>query len=286
MRQFDHLRWDELWGRSRLDVDVNRHTVCGAHPAHDHDFLEIFVVVAGRGTHETEHGRRRVAAGDAYVLRPGAWHAYADCEGLRLINCCIRRRLLERELLWLAEEQRLRLLLWPLGADAGAVHLRLPDLGLEACTAALRQLAAPPPEEPRAHQLAHLLLFLRCLALHFEPPGRREAERSAAVVDALRMLAGDLGRPWSVADLAAAVAVSPAHLSRLFRRSVGCSPMAHLSRLRAEAAAALLLSSEEPVAAIGATVGWADPSHFARRFRSELGLSPTAFRQAAGGRSS
>ena len=96
-------------------------------------------------------------------------------------------------------------------------------------------------------------------------------------------MANDLARPWTVEDLAAAVAVSPAHLSRLFRLATGKPPMAYLSVLRAEAAALLLLRTPEPVSAVGAAVGWTDPNYFARRFRAHFGASPTAFRGRAGG---
>jgi AraC family transcriptional regulator, L-rhamnose operon transcriptional activator RhaR len=54
--------------------------------------------------------------------------------------------------------------------------------------------------------------------------------------------------------------------------------MAHLSALRAEAAATRLLRSDDPVASVGAAVGWSDPNSFARRFRAHFGTSPTAFR--------
>jgi AraC-like DNA-binding protein/mannose-6-phosphate isomerase-like protein (cupin superfamily) len=281
-----HLRWAELWAGSGLDVDVNGHTLRGSLGPHDHDFVEIAVVSAGTATHQTLERRYRVAAGDAYLVRPGAWHALHDCERLRVTNCCFRRRLLERELLWLAEEERLRVLLWPFdGGGDGIVRLRLPDPGRETCQEALRQISLTPSEQPRAHQLAHLLLFLRSLASHLEHSRGEEADQlsgsSACVAEALRLISQDLSRPWTVAELAAAVAVSPAHLSRLFRRGVGRPPMAHLSRLRAEAAAAMLLRSDEQVSVIGAAVGWADPNYFARRFRAELGVSPTAFRRGA-----
>jgi AraC-like DNA-binding protein len=54
--------------------------------------------------------------------------------------------------------------------------------------------------------------------------------------------------------------------------------MQYLSRRRLERAAALLSETDLPVAAIGSTVGMADPAYFSRRFRAIFGLSPRAFR--------
>jgi AraC family transcriptional regulator, L-rhamnose operon transcriptional activator RhaR len=278
----DHLRWTGLPARPDVEIDVNRHLVVGDVFPHDHDFVEVAVVSAGAGLHETLYGRRPIGPGDALVIKAGAWHAFRACERLSVVNCCFRARLLERELLWLAEEPRLRFLLWPSGAGDGVVRARLAPSVLERCSASLDRLAAAPEEAPRPYQLAHLLLVLREIACHLDVGQLSHVERLAtaptAVLEALRLLAGDLSRPWTVTELAAAVAVSPAHLSRLFGAVVGRPPMAHLSALRAEAAATRLLRSDEPVTSVGAAVGWSDPNYFARRFRAHFGTSPTGFR--------
>jgi AraC family transcriptional regulator, L-rhamnose operon transcriptional activator RhaR len=284
-----HLRWSGLQTRSDLEIDVNRHVLHGDVVPHDHDFVEVAVVLGGAARHETLYDGRRVERGDAFVIRPGAWHAFRACDDLTVVNCCFRAHLLERELLWLAEEPRLRFLLWPGGGVGdGVVRVRLPPAGLKRCGETLGELADPPGEEPRAHQLAHLLLLLCGLVRHLDAGQLAGAERLASapagVAEALRLLASDLARPWTVRDLADAVAVSPAHLSRLFRGTVGRPPMAHLGVLRAEAAAVRLLRTAEPVSGVGAAVGWSDPNYFARRFRAHFGTSPTAFRRSVSGR--
>ena len=278
-----HLRWTGLRTRSALEIDVNHHVLRGDVVPHDHDFVEVAVVLDGLAWHETLYDRRRVGRGDAFVIRPAAWHAFRSCDRLSVVNCCFRASLLERELLWLAEEPRLRFLLWPgRGASDGVVRVRVPPAGLTRCEETLGELAEPPCEEPRAHQLAHLLLLLCGLARHLDSEQVADAERRATaptgVAQALALMASDLARAWTVQELADAVAVSRAHLSRLFRDAVGRPPIAHLGVLRAEAAAARLLRTAEPVSAVGAAVGWGDPNYFARRFRAHFGTSPTAFR--------
>ena len=236
----------------------------------------------GSGHHETLYGRRPLERGDAFAIRPGSWHAYVACEHLLVATCVFQHRLLERELLWLAEEPRLRFLLWP-SDGGGIVHVRLEPAEARACDATLTHLGEPPLEEARAHQLAHLLLLLRFLAGGLEPAQAADAARLAsapgAVAEALRLMAADLARPWTVSALAKSVALSPTHLSRLFHRAVGRPPMQHLATLRAEAAATRLLRGGEPISHVGAAVGWSDPNYFARRFRAHFGTSPTAFQR-------
>jgi AraC family L-rhamnose operon transcriptional activator RhaR len=282
----DRLQWATLAAPPGRQVDVNHHILDGRHASHDHDFVEIVVVVAGRGLHRTLYDRRRLNRGDAFAIRPGAWHAFEDCDRLDVVNCCFQARLLDRELLWLAEEPRLRFLLWPgAGADDGVVHVKLPPTSLDASTRVLHHLADPPAENPHPNQVAHLLLLLLRLADSLDQSQLSDAARlmgaPAAVMEALRMMHNDVGHPWTVEQLAADVAMSPSHLARLFRRIVGRPPIAHLSILRAEAAATILLSTADPVSTVGAAVGWGDPNYFARRFRAHFGLSPSAYRRRA-----
>jgi AraC family L-rhamnose operon transcriptional activator RhaR len=85
--------------------------------------------------------------------------------------------------------------------------------------------------------------------------------------------------PWQLDELARAVNLDPAYLTRLFRRHLGLSPITYLARLRAEKAAGLLARTTLPVARVGSLVGWPDPTYFARRFRSMVGLTPSGYRQ-------
>lgn len=88
----------------------------------------------------------------------------------------------------------------------------------------------------------------------------------------------DLKRPWSIAALARLANWDRAHLIRTFRRATGLPPGAWLTQRRGEQAAVALLTTDLPVALIGAQVGWSDPAYFARRFRSLFGVAPLRYR--------
>jgi AraC-like DNA-binding protein len=86
--------------------------------------------------------------------------------------------------------------------------------------------------------------------------------------------------PLTVADLAAAAGLSPAHFSREFRRAFGESPHAYLLTRRLERAAALLRSTDRSVAEICLSVGLASIGSFTTSFTRTFGRSPTAYRAA------
>src|SRR5687768_4860865 len=71
---------------------------------HDHEFVEIALVLAGQATHETRTGATDLHAGDVLVLRPGVWHGYRDVSELRVFNCCFGAELLDRELAWTLDD--------------------------------------------------------------------------------------------------------------------------------------------------------------------------------------
>lgn len=83
----------------------------------------------------------------------------------------------------------------------------------------------------------------------------------------------------SVADLAAAAGLSPAHFSRRFRQTFGESPHLYLLTRRLERAAALLRTTDWTVAAICFAVGWGSVGSFTTSFRRMFGEPPQTYRK-------
>lgn len=84
-------------------------------------------------------------------------------------------------------------------------------------------------------------------------------------------------------DVAAAAGVHPDSVSRLFPKAFSCSVGAYVRRLRVEAAAELLTSSELPISIVALRVGFADQSHLTRVFKAQMGMPPGAYRSAVRG---
>jgi AraC-like DNA-binding protein len=84
--------------------------------------------------------------------------------------------------------------------------------------------------------------------------------------------------PLTVADLALAAGVSPAHFSREFRRTFGEAPHQYLLTRRLERAAALLRNTDRTVTDICIAVGLASLGSFTTSFRRVYGMTPVAYR--------
>jgi len=88
----------------------------------------------------------------------------------------------------------------------------------------------------------------------------------------------------SLSAAAAACAVSPAYLSRLFHRFSNESPKAFVDRMRMNHAAQKLLRGDFQVKVVAAEVGYADVFHFSRVFKRCFGVPPSEYAQRAGRR--
>jgi AraC-like DNA-binding protein len=84
--------------------------------------------------------------------------------------------------------------------------------------------------------------------------------------------------PLTVADLARAAGLSPAHFSREFRRTFGEAPHRYLLTRRLERAAALLRNTDRPVTEICFAVGLGSVGSFVTSFRRVYGVAPLAYR--------
>jgi transcriptional regulator GlxA family with amidase domain len=86
--------------------------------------------------------------------------------------------------------------------------------------------------------------------------------------------------PVTVADMARAAGPSRAHFSREFKRAFGESPHQYLLTRRLERAAALLATTDWPVADICFAVGASSLGSFTASFSRIFGESPTAYRRS------
>jgi AraC-like DNA-binding protein len=94
------------------------------------------------------------------------------------------------------------------------------------------------------------------------------------------VLASDLARRWTLADIAAVVRVSPVYLTQLFQQVEGLPLYRYQLRLRL-ARALDLLADDHDLSALALELGFSSHSHFSAAFRQMYGESPSRFRQSA-----
>ncbi len=91
--------------------------------------------------------------------------------------------------------------------------------------------------------------------------------------EAIRLMHGDVARRWTVPMLAREVGMSRSALNQRFSQRVGMPPLAYLTRWRM-LLAQRKLATGEPVATVGADVGYTSQSAFANAFKRTMGRTP------------
>ncbi|MEM8782400.1 MAG: AraC family transcriptional regulator [Planctomycetota bacterium] len=104
-----------------------------------------------------------------------------------------------------------------------------------------------------------------------EDPGQHAAQ---TVARAMAWFAEHMTDGPGVAEVAGAVAVSEAHLRRLFRAAAQGSPQEVLAAMRADRAEHLLRTTDWKLAVVAEAVGFSGPQAFSRAYRAAKGCSP------------
>ena len=140
----------------------------------------------------------------------------------------------------------------------------------------LRQNIADPLEaESLALTLAQRALGPRTAHAAGASVGRRRLADRVKLV-----LASDLARRWTLAEIAAEMGGSPVYLTQVFKQVEGLPLYRYQLRLRL-ARALDLIAQYDDLTALGLDLGFSSHSHFSAAFREAYGRSPSEFRQSA-----
>ena len=126
------------------------------------------------------------------------------------------------------------------------------------------------------------------LALLQRALGKRTSHAAAGrvghqkLVDRAKLvLASDLGRRWTLAEIATDVGVSPVYLTQMFQRVEGLPLYRYQLQLRL-ARALHLLGDYLDLTALALDLGFSSHSHFSAAFKQVYGQAPSKFQHSAG----
>ena len=133
--------------------------------------------------------------------------------------------------------------------------------------------------EPLEAESLALTLVQRALGPRTSHAAGATAAKRKLVDRAKLILAGDLAKRWTLADVAAEVGVSPVYLTQSFRQVEGVPLYRYQMRLRL-ARALDLLADHEDLSALALDLGFSSHSHFSAAFQQAYGRTPSDFRQS------
>ncbi|WP_409340682.1 helix-turn-helix domain-containing protein [Paenibacillus sp. MBLB4367] len=104
--------------------------------------------------------------------------------------------------------------------------------------------------------------------------------RYSEIDEAIAYIQQHLYEPIPLARLAAHVAYSPYHFTRIFKERIGLSPLYYVSSLRLQRAKDLLLRTNHSIRDIGLEIGQQSLGTFTTRFTERVGVTPSEFRHS------
>lgn len=172
--------------------------------------------------------------------------------------------------------------------DLDETQMVVEDRGVVCAGAALAQI------DLMLHLLARLgtpglvRAVARSLAIEERPTQARYMMRASMsgqsddVVRIERWMRRQRHRPFSLAELARAVGMSPRTVDRRVREATGHGAKKLAQRIRLEHAAHLLQTSRLALDEVAGRVGYRDPNTLRRLLKRELGVNPSQLRREAG----
>jgi AraC-like DNA-binding protein len=231
-----------------------------------HSVASIAVVLSGTFTYRGPHGRVLMTPGS--LLMGNARHCFTcghdHGEGDRCLAFMFDDELFER-----------------IAADTGVRSTHIPAHRmpfLRATAPVIADATAAMGDAVALEEVAMSLAQTVLLAHHDARAPKVVARDERRVTEIVRYLEGSFERSHAVLDLARRARLSPFHFLRVFRQVTGVSPHQMLLRLRLNAAALKLRTTQEPVTDIAYAVGFEDLSNFIRSFRAEFGRAPSRYR--------
>jgi AraC family transcriptional regulator len=160
---------------------------------------------------------------------------------------------------------------------------RLPiDPQAQMLVARLRRGAADPLGATLAAESLALALVQRALGHRTARPARVGAGRRRLVDRVKLILASDVSRRWSLADVARQARCSPVYLTQVFQQVEGVPLSRYQRRLRLARALELLEHCTD-LTSLSLELGFSSHSHFSAAFRHAYGRSPSEWRRPNSG---
>lgn len=94
----------------------------------------------------------------------------------------------------------------------------------------------------------------------------------------LAFIRARLDQTITVDELAGEAGMSPSHFSRVFKETLGSTPMQYVMAYRIEQAAMMMRDAARPLGDVALACGFADQAHFTRSFKQVTGKTPRAYR--------
>lgn len=253
-------------------------------PWHWHGEVEYAILLEGDCTMELQNRAISLQPGEGLLINANVLHAIRQIPGMhcRILTCSFLPEAL------MPEESYISLYVLPYTQSAALDALKLsPGVPWQ------KDLLGLIMDAQAAHERqdygdallawARIVDCWRLLLQHTKQLQQADADApaSARIRTMLAFIQAKYMEPITLADIAQSAQVSSRECSRCFQQSLRTTPIAYLQHHRVNAAATMLLESEESITDICFACGFRSTSYFAQVFKALMGCPPREYRAAS-----
>jgi AraC-like DNA-binding protein len=239
----------------------------GRHHAHPEGEYEFHYFISGEGSFKNGAGTWSIAPGSLHLTAPGVFH--------QIIATNLRRPITYYAVLFSAEgDEELSALL----ARAQLAMERPAAIGTSHRFFFADLLERQSSGEGDLREAGRHSFMSFLYGLVAGAPSAYGAPENAHVEKAIAIMQGAIEGHLDLEALCHRLGLSCEHFVRLFTLRMRMPPMRYYTRLKIEAARAMLSSTNLGILAISEKLGYASQFGFSRAFKNIAGLSPSEYR--------
>ncbi|MDT8860170.1 AraC family transcriptional regulator [Alkalihalobacillus sp. MEB130] len=290
MKKYQSEFIGQSYFKDNLNLYINRWQEGFENPHHVHNFIEITIIEEGRGFHYINDEIISVKKGELFIIPIGASHVLRPSSASSPNPLTVYNVLIDpQELDYLINETD------RLGEDGiskwlSSLILRSPFPYLhlkdqqDICLNLIRSMYAEYQQKQSGYSII-LQSKIQELMLQLFRMKHRHTEQSEsklstfAIDEAISFITEHLSEAITLAQIAAQMAVSERHFSRIFKKYTGQTFNEYLQNKRIERGCELLYSTNLSVKEICHQVGYKDIDYFRKLFAKKIGLSPNQYRK-------
>ncbi|MFA6816202.1 MAG: AraC family transcriptional regulator [Lentisphaeria bacterium] len=253
---------------------------------HVHQFMEIAIILAGSGIHETKFSKNDISSGDVLVIPKNGYHRYAKVHNLELMNLLFDSEKLPMPLIDLYKLPGFNAL-FTIKDDYFNKNLFYPKFHINPeQLEKIKRILLEMQEENirmipgyRCCLMGYFMVLISNLSRLYTNNLSKIDEPSFKLGQVISYINLNFRKKITLEEMIKNSGMSRSVFMRKFHQAVGVSPIKFLIQVRVNEACKLLQQSKMNISEIAYQVGFNDSNYFTRQFDKIVGTTPRAFQQ-------
>ncbi len=240
---------------------------------HDHGYWECLIVFNGQIMHTINNEKSLIKRGDAFLIRPADVHNLVQTgKDIATLNIMVKTEVMENSICNFSPK------LFDTLIKKKYIQFSLNEIQMEKimqyCILLKRDDSVLKDRE-----LVSNMLITNIISNVVEQNTLLVNDKPKWLLNLIDEINKQENLAWSVKDVLNEASYSHSHLTREFKKYLGCTIVEFLTKVKMSAAYDYLIHSDKSIAEIASMLGYESVSHLNHIFKQRTGMSPLKYRK-------